>query len=151
MIQGVPEPAKINFLSFAVKTGGNVYSAKIQKLYLPGGNRIKDKIQELYPAVNVGGNICWLLVLAARCFSAILKECSLQNLLQDKLLEFCLLSCSLQEDKVFEFWRNKRSLQFLLQRVIKMFWLILQFWERGGLHVYFLLYTVNSNSQIRSF
>ena len=56
MIQGVPEPAKINFLSFAVKTGGNVYSAKIQKLYLPGGNRIKDKIQEVYPAVNFGGS-----------------------------------------------------------------------------------------------
>ena len=113
-MHGVPESAKINILSFAVKIGGNVYFAEIQKLYLPGGKRIKDKIQEVYPAVNFGGNSCWLLILAARCFPAIHKECSLQNLLEDKLLEFCLLSCSLQEDKAFEFWRNKRSLLFLL-------------------------------------
>ena len=29
----------------------------------------------------------------------------------------CLFSFSLQEDKVVEFWPNKRSLQFLLRRI----------------------------------
>ena len=52
----IAKSAKTFLLPFAVKTGGNVYSAKIQKLYLPGGNRIKDKIQEVYPAVNFGGS-----------------------------------------------------------------------------------------------
>ena len=50
---GVPESAKINFLSFAVKTGGNVYLAKIQQLYLPGGKRRKDNIPKLSLASKI--------------------------------------------------------------------------------------------------